>query len=114
MAESERYSRNTALFGKRGQGRISDARVLIAGVGGLGSHIGQQLAHLGVRRFALVDPDIITESSLNRVVGAVPSDASAATLKVDVARRMIQQIQPDAETLIVACRCSTPLSPSQR
>ena len=108
MTESDRYSRNTALVGARGQDLIFDECVLIAGLGGLGSHVGQQLAHLGVRRFALVDPDEITESSLNRVVGAVPSDAASATPKVVVARRTIQQIQPDAEITLVQSRLDDP------
>jgi hypothetical protein len=93
---SERYSRNEALFGAEGQCKIADTSVALAGVGGLGSHVAQQLAHLGVRRIALIDPDVVTESSLNRLIGAVETDIIAATTKVAVAERMITAIDSAA------------------
>src|SRR5438270_12650124 len=90
-----RYSRNIALFGSEGQQRIAATRVAIVGLGGLGSHVAQQLAYLGVVRYGLIDGDVVTESSLNRVVGAVPRDVLAMTPKVQSARRLIKSIQPD-------------------
>lgn len=94
--DESRYSRNTALFGEEGQQKIAATIVAIAGLGGLGSHVAQQLAHLGVTRYSLIDDDVITESSLNRVVGATPQDVSAKTSKVRSTRRFIKAIQPDA------------------
>jgi molybdopterin-synthase adenylyltransferase len=44
----------------------------------------QQLAHLGVRRFLLIDPDIVDKTNLNRMVGATLGDGRP---KVLVARR---------------------------
>jgi molybdopterin-synthase adenylyltransferase len=93
---SERYSRNEDLFGAAGQVRIANTRIAIAGLGGLGSHVAQQLAYLGVVDYALIDFDVITESSLNRVVWAVPTDIAAATKKITVAERAIMAVQPDA------------------
>ena len=43
-----RFSRNEALFGREGQEKIAATKVTIIGAGGLGSHIAQQLAYLGV------------------------------------------------------------------
>jgi molybdopterin/thiamine biosynthesis adenylyltransferase len=91
---ADRYSRNEALFGAEGQARIGRCNVLICGPGGLGSHVAQQLAYLGVRKFGLVDFDVVTESSLNRLVGAIAEDARVATPKVRVARRVIQAVNP--------------------
>jgi molybdopterin/thiamine biosynthesis adenylyltransferase len=68
--------------------------VLIVGLGGGGSHIAQQLAHLGVGHIALVDPQIIEPSNLNRLVGATDADVKAETPKVDIARRLIKGIRP--------------------
>jgi hypothetical protein len=91
-----RYSRNIALFGEEGQNRIDATSVTIVGLGGLGSHVAQQLAHLGVVNFGLIDDDVISTSSLNRVVGATPKNAANGTLKVESARRLITSIQPGA------------------
>ena len=94
MTSDARYARHIAFFGAGGQRRIATARVAIVGVGGLGCHVAQQLAYLGVVEFALVDADDVSESNLNRVVGAIPEDVG--THKVDVVGRMIRSIQPDA------------------
>lgn len=93
---AERYSRNEALFGAEGQRKIAQTKVAIVGLGGLGSHVAQQLAYLGVADYALVDFDIVTDSSLNRLVGAVDADVAAQTKKIVVAERTIKAVKPDA------------------
>jgi molybdopterin/thiamine biosynthesis adenylyltransferase len=97
MAESEdRFSRQVALFGPEGQRKIRDTRALIVGLGGLGSHLAQQLTFLGVPDDALIDHDIITASSRNRVIGSRSADVEEKTPKVDVAERLILDIDPIA------------------
>jgi len=58
---------------------FSQCRVGVIGLGGGGSHIAQQLAHLGVSNFVLVDPDHVEETNLNRLVGATKKDVARAT-----------------------------------
>jgi molybdopterin/thiamine biosynthesis adenylyltransferase len=101
VVDHSRYSRNIALFGKEGQEKIALTKVVIVGLGGLGSHLAQQLAYLGVVDFALVDYDIVTSSSLNRLIGAVEADIEDEMPKVRIAERGIAQIQPCAEIAIV-------------
>lgn len=84
-----------SLFGIEGQNRIKAARVGIAGLGGLGGHLAQQLAYLGVTRYTLVDGDKASSHSLNRLVTAYPDDIGR--YKTDLAERLIQTITPDAE-----------------
>jgi molybdopterin-synthase adenylyltransferase len=91
-----RFSRNEALFGAEGQRRIAATTVAIVGLGGLGSHVAQQLAYLGVADYGLVDHDVVTLSSMNRLVGAVDTDVAAETTKVAVAERMIRGVSSDA------------------
>jgi len=98
MAE-QRYSRNEGLFGAEGQAKIAATSVTIVGLGGLGSHVAQQLAYLGTVTYALVDFDVVTESSLNRLVGAVDRDAAEGTKKIAVARRTIVAVKPNAMVL---------------
>lgn len=68
----------------------------IVGLGGGGSHIAQQLAHVGFVRYLLIDPDSLEESNLNRLVGGTRADVVAHTPKVQIARRNILGVQPGA------------------
>jgi len=91
----DRYSRQEAFFGKDGQNKLGKVRIAIIGLGGIGSHVAQQLAYLGVRKFALIDHDEVDGSNLNRLVGAVEKDLG--TYKVDVMKRLIESVQTKSE-----------------
>jgi molybdopterin/thiamine biosynthesis adenylyltransferase len=81
----DRYDRQIRAFSKEGQDRLQTLRVGIIGLGGLGSHVAQQLAYAGVRDFVLVDPDEIEVSNLNRTVTAVPNDVNKPKVRVAAA-----------------------------
>lgn len=89
------HDRQVRAFGAAGQQRLNQLTVGIIGLGGTGSIVAQQLAHLGVRRFMLVDPDTVEITNLNRLANASPSDAGQP--KANVAKRYIQSVSPDAE-----------------
>jgi len=99
MASEERYARHVGLFGAAGQQKIGAAGVVVTGLGGLGAHVVQQLAYLGVRRFLLIDDDRVSSSNLNRLIGAVEDSIGRA--KVEVAAEMIEAIQPTASIEVV-------------
>jgi molybdopterin/thiamine biosynthesis adenylyltransferase len=86
-------------LGAEGQGRVEKAVVGIVGLGGLGSIIAQQLSHLGVRSFVLVDDDRVERSNLNRLVGATARDVGH--LKAELAARQIRNINPASNPLAV-------------
>lgn len=92
---NDRYDRQIRLFGGDGQKRIADAHVVVLGAGGLASPLTQQLAYLGVMEFTVVDSDVVTGTSLNRLVGAGPDDVGRH--KVAVAEALIRAVQPDAK-----------------
>lgn len=76
---------------------IKNARVAIIGLCGGGSHIAQQLAHVGVGNFDLYDYDHAEKSNTNRMVGLTASAARRQKLKVDVLERLIKSINPRAK-----------------
>ncbi|MDF1835923.1 MAG: ThiF family adenylyltransferase [Alteraurantiacibacter sp. bin_em_oilr2.035] len=84
--------RQIRAFGEPGQRFLRSLHVGVIGAGGTGSLTCQQLAHLGIPKITIIDPDEVEETNLNRLVGARPSDVGVA--KVDVAKRTIQQINP--------------------
>jgi molybdopterin/thiamine biosynthesis adenylyltransferase len=99
--EEARFERQIRLFGKRGQNKIGRTKIAILGLGGVGSHIAQQLAYLGIKDFVLVDGDIVKDHNLNRLVGADFSDIGA--LKTEVAKKMISRITPAANVSVKNC-----------
>jgi molybdopterin-synthase adenylyltransferase len=91
---SERFDRQVRAFGESGQRCLERQKVAIIGLGGTGSIIAEQLSHLGIRSFILIDPDVIEITNLNRIVGATLEDVGRA--KVDVARDSIHRVASQA------------------
>ncbi len=94
LAQETRFDRQLRAFGNAAQERLRAVRVCVVGVGGIGSHIVQALAYLGVGTFLLVDEDRVEYSNLNRLVSATAADVGRA--KVDAAADLIRGIDPDA------------------
>jgi molybdopterin/thiamine biosynthesis adenylyltransferase len=87
-AEVERYARHLVLreIGGTGQQALSGARVLIAGVGGLGSPAALYLAAAGVGTVGLADPDTVSLSNLQRQILFDASEVGVAKVQAGKAR----------------------------
>lgn len=96
MTISGRYDRSIRFFGFEGQERLGQASVAVVGIGGLGTHVVQQLSLLGIGRLTLIDPEELEDTNRNRYVGARADDPVPGTLKVDIGRRVVQDIDPHA------------------
>lgn len=97
IPEAIRHDRQVRAFGREGQGVIAGMRIGVVGAGGTGSVLIQQLAHLGVEQFLIIDPDRIEETNLNRVAGAGPADIGRP--KSEVSADMARRIRPEAEVI---------------
>ena len=100
---TDRFSRQSFL-GPDSDELISQCTVGIAGLGGGGSHIVQQLAHVGFQRYVIYDGDVVENSNLNRLVSAKLVDVSAETAKLHIAKMMIYGLQPNANVRSFGCR----------
>jgi hypothetical protein len=89
-------SKRQSFLGPESDKVLANCTAGLVGLGGGGSHLVQQLAHLGLGNFLLVDPDRVEESNLNRLVGATAEDAAKGSPKTLVAKRLIERVSPDA------------------
>src|SRR5712691_9502027 len=96
-----RHDRSIRFFGQEGQRKLRDTRAVIVGVGGVGGHVAQQLALLGVGSVALVDAEDLDETNRNRYPTARASDRVPGTSKVDIGQRVIKEIDPSLEVIKV-------------
>jgi molybdopterin-synthase adenylyltransferase len=95
-----RLNRQSLAIGPESDARLADAKVAVVGVSGGGSHVIQQLAHQGIGTLIPVDDQIVDESNLGRLVGALHNDIDT-TLKVDVAYRLATGIDPSTQVVRV-------------
>lgn len=94
------FDRNVRAFGAANQGVIGDLRVAVAGTGGTGSAVAEQLVRLGVRKLLLIDPDRLSPSNITRVYGSTPADVGRH--KVEVLRDHLVRIASDLDCEILA------------
>jgi len=89
-----------SFLGLDSENILRGTRVGIAGLGGGGSHVVQQLAHVGVGSFVLADPDVIEDTNLNRLVGGTREDVKNGVRKVDIALRVIKGVRPETDVQV--------------
>lgn len=94
-----RYSRQIFLpeIDVEGQNRLLNSRVLVMGMGGLGSPISMYLATSGIGYLTLVDPDQVELSNLQRQI--IHTNASLGEEKVVSAERMLRALNPDIDVV---------------
>ena len=97
--QARRYSRHLVLkeVGAEGQRKLLESRVLLVGVGGLGSPAALYLAAAGVGTLGLVDFDEVEISNLQRQIAHHVHDLGRP--KVDSAAEAITDINPDVQVV---------------
>ena len=87
--------RTEILIGKDGIEKLENAKVLIYGIGGVGSFAVEGLARAGVGNLILVDEDEIDVTNINRQIHA--TSKTVGKKKVDVMKERILEINPCAK-----------------
>ena len=88
-------SRTRLLVGDEAAGRLSEIKVIVFGVGGVGSWCVEGRVRSGVRRITIVDPDLVCPSNVNRQLMATAD--TVGQVKVDALREHLLAVSPGAE-----------------
>ncbi len=89
------FSRTALLFGDAGVERLRSLRVIIFGVGGVGSWCAESLVRTGVGHLTMVDCDVVCDSNINRQLMA--TTRTVGRPKVEVMRERLLEINPEAD-----------------
>ena len=109
--QQQRYARHLTLpeIGATGQERLTAARVLLVGVGGLGSPAGFYLAAAGIGMLGVVDSDVLEASNLQRQIAHTTEDLGLP--KIASAQRTFQALNPDCRVRGFAERLTSANAP---
>ncbi len=94
------FRRTELLIGKTAMEAFANARVIIFGVGGVGSWCAESLVRSGIRHITLVDSDRICVTNINRQLMATTH--TVGQVKVDALKARLLELNPKAE--ITACQ----------
>jgi molybdopterin/thiamine biosynthesis adenylyltransferase len=92
-----RYEKNLGTIGVEGQRRLLESTAAIIGLGGLGGHVVESCARLGIGLMMMVDPDRFEESNLNRQILAV--EESLGQEKAEAAVERTRQVNPGVDCI---------------
>lgn len=93
------FSRSEMLLGKEAINKLKNSKVIVFGIGGVGSYITEALARGGVGSITLVDSDAVSVSNINRQLIATAS--SVGYDKVLAAKERILEINPSCKVTAV-------------
>jgi Dinucleotide-utilizing enzymes involved in molybdopterin and thiamine biosynthesis family 1 len=97
MAAQHSLSRTELLIGKDGLDKLKNSKVIVFGVGGVGSYTIEALARSGVGELIIVDDDTVCLTNLNRQVHATYKTISQP--KVEVMKERIESINRDCKVI---------------
>jgi len=93
------FERTRILLEPSEQTRLTQAHVLVAGLGGVGSYCAEALARAGVGRLTIIDHDVVATSNINRQLPALLSTVGQPKAELMAAR--IRDINPACELSVI-------------
>ncbi|MCI5997477.1 MAG: tRNA threonylcarbamoyladenosine dehydratase [Peptoniphilaceae bacterium] len=93
--ENNIYTRTEMLIGKDSLNILKNSKVIVFGIGGVGSFTVEALARSGVGEISMVDFDTIDITNVNRQIHAFPS--TVGFFKVDEMKKRVELINPDIQ-----------------
>lgn len=99
MTERGIFDRTRRLVGDEHMKSLSDAKVIIFGIGGVGSWVAESLVRTGIRHLTIVDADTVDTTNVNRQMPA--TSLTIGEDKVDATRRRLLEINPEADIVAI-------------
>ncbi|MBN1175036.1 HesA/MoeB/ThiF family protein [Candidatus Woesearchaeota archaeon] len=93
------YLRQNAQIGEKGTKKLKESKVIIVGLGGLGSGVAQILGRMGVGEIVLVDNDVVQEHNLSRQQLYTINDVNKS--KVSACKAHLLEINPNISVEII-------------
>lgn len=91
--------RTELLFGKEKMDRLSQAHVLVVGLGGVGAYAAEMICRAGVGQITIVDADIVQPSNINRQLPALHT--TIGMKKAEVLAERFRQINPGLKLTVL-------------
>ena len=95
ITEQDIFQRSELLLGPDAMERIAEKRVIVFGVGGVGSWCAESLVRSGIKQLTIVDSDSVCASNINRQLMATTE--TIGRVKVDVLKERLLSINPSAQ-----------------
>lgn len=95
----EWLSRTELLIGREALQKLHQAHVLVAGLGGVGSYVAEQLVRAGIGKLTIIDGDVVHPSNRNRQLPALKS--TEGLRKCDVMAARLKDINPALHLLVL-------------
>ena len=95
------FSRTELLLGKENMNRLSEARVAVFGIGGVGGYTVEALVRSGIGAIDLIDDDKVCLTNLNRQI--IATRKTVGKYKVDVMKERILDINPECKVEVHKC-----------
>ncbi len=95
------FSRTELLLGKDAMERLTNAKVAVFGIGGVGGYVCEALVRSGVGSFDLIDDDKVCLTNLNRQI--IATRKTVGQYKVDVMKQRMLDINPEVQVETHKC-----------
>ncbi|MCQ2754895.1 MAG: tRNA threonylcarbamoyladenosine dehydratase [bacterium] len=89
----EQFSRTEMLIGEDAINMLSQKRVAVFGIGGVGGYVVEALARTGIGAIDLIDNDVVSLSNINRQI--IATHSTVGKLKTEVAKERALDINPN-------------------
>lgn len=101
LMNRQQFQRTERLIGQEAVTKLNNSKVIVFGVGGVGSYICEALARAGVGTMEIIDKDVVDITNINRQLVALHSTIGMP--KVEVCRKRLLDINPAMKVIDRQC-----------
>ena len=100
MYKNNQFTRTELALGKEGLEKIKNSKIVLFGLGGVGSYIAEALARIGVQNLIIVDGDVVDITNINRQL--IANMETIGRNKAELVKERINLINPFANVVVIS------------